>query len=583
MLRLARWTVWVGVCVALGACDDGGATGDVALVDAAGVDAARDGGGMDGGAIDEGVPGDAGELDGGGLDAGRLDGSEGDAGSDDPARVDVEQGRVRGRVVEGVVEFLGVPFAEPPVGERRFAAPVPAAPWDGERSATDWPPPCPQLPPQGGELLGSEDCLALNVWRPVDAVDAPVLVFIHGGGNMFGASSEINSGVRIYSGERWARRFGVVVVTIQYRLNILGYLVDAALDGEVERGAAANWGLRDQIAALAWVRDNVAAFGGDPERVLLFGESGGASSVCGLVATPAAAGLFSVAIMQSGGCGGQALDAVRGWSTEVTAAVGCDGAVDRVACLRGASVEALVRAASEGRAPDEGVAQNPAGPTVDGALLPRGPLAMMAAGEHNHAPLVFGANAMETAWPLFGIVGAGQVWDAARYEERVRAMFGPLADAVLAEYAVPDPYANHAAALIALTTDLQFVCPTRTYARAAAATQAEPVYRYLYDHPMAGASLGLRLLGAFHGAELLYQFQHIEHIDDYMATADDLAVQAGMAGLWVDFARGGAPEQVEWPAFDAASDPYLSIEAAPRAATGLRTARCDFWEALLGG
>ncbi len=397
---------------------------------------------------------------------------------------------------------------------------------------------------------------------------------------MFGSTSEINSGVRIYSGERLARRFGVVVVTIQYRLNILGYLADPALDGEVEGWAAANWGLRDQVLGLEWVRDNVAAFGGDPERVLLFGESGGASSVCGLVATPAAAGLFSAAIMQSGGCGGSSLQSVRAWSGEVAAAVGCDGVDDRVACLRSADFEALVRAANAGQLTDEGVANTPAGPTVDGELLPQSPLARLAAGTHNHVPLVFGANAMETAWPLFGIVGGGQMWDAARYEARVRVMFGPFADAVLAEYTVPDRYANHAAALIALTTDAQFVCPTRTYARAAAASQDAPVYRYLYDHPMAGAGFALQLLGAFHGSELLYQFQHIEHIDGYAATDDDLAVQAGMAGLWVDFARSGAPEQFEWPAYDAETDPYLSIEATPTVGWGLRTERCDFWQDL---
>lgn len=561
-LRSALASITLALAVLAG-CDDGASTPDVP------VNAEPDGAAVQ----DADAPEDL------GPDATPPDAAV-DAGPADPAVAQVGAGRVLGEHADGVVAFRGIPYAAAPVGGARFAPPGPVPPWDGERPALDWPPPCPQRSSATGEILGSEDCLAVNVWRPEAAEAAPVLVFIHGGGNMFGSTSELNSGVHIYSGARLARRFGVVVVTLQYRLNILGYLADPAL-GELDGGAPANWGMRDQIAALGWVQRNIAAFGGDPDRVLLFGESGGAASVCGLVASPAAAGLFSAAIMQSGGCGGRPLAEVRAWGDEVAAAVGCADAADRVACLRGADLDELVRAASQGQMPLEGVAQNPAGPTVDGVLLPEGPLAMMQAGAHNQVPLVFGANAMETAWPFFGIVGSGQVWDAARYEARVRAMFGPRADAVLAQYAVgPDGYPNHAAALIALTTDVQFVCPTRTYARAAAANQAAPVYRYLYDHAMEGGAAGLRLLGAFHGAELLYQFQHIEHIEPYDPSPGDLAVQAALGQIWVDFARTGAPDpSLGWSAWDA-EDRYLRISDPPSAEAGLRSAACDFWESL---
>ncbi len=537
-----------------------------------------------GGSGSNGDPGDAGPDTGVSADATPdLDGST----QDSETLVFLESGMVRGVLEDGVVAFKSIPYAAPPIGERRWRPPERVEPWDGELRADTWPPPCLQVTRSMNESFGQEDCLYLNVWRTTAEEVAPVLVFIHGGGNMFGSTSEEVSGVRLYSGAGLARASGAVVVTIQYRLNILGYFSHPDLDEELTQGASGNWGLRDQIGALKWVKENIHAFGGDPERTLLFGESGGAASVCGLVATPAAAGLFSAALMQSGGCGGRGLSEVRDWSAEIIQEVGCGHETEILTCMREASGESLALAASLGSNPSQGFVNMRAGPTIDGALLPQSPLAMFASGESNQVPMVFGVNAHETAAPLFGIVGSGQDWNADTYEQRVRAIFGPLADDVLAEYTVgsgPDQYPNHAAALIALTTDLQFICPNRTYARTLAENSSEPVYRYLYSHAMQGGPPGLALLGAGHGFELFYIFQHMADLESYNATPEDFQVQEAMSAFWVNLAADADPGSfagVTWPIYDPATDPYLDITAPLQSAEGLRTQRCDFWESLL--
>lgn len=492
----------------------------------------------------------------------------------------VEQGTLRGVEDEGVFSFRSVPYAAAPVGALRWKPPAPAPSWDGERLADAWPEPCPQVEREDtSAAFGSEDCLYVNVWKPEGAESAPVLVFIHGGGNMFGSTSEINSGVRIYSGAKLARKYGAVVVTLQYRLNTFGYLSLPALDDEVTGGASGNWGLRDQIAALGWIERNIEAFGGSPDRTLLFGESGGAASVCAIVAAPSAAGLFDAAIIQSGGCGGMTLEQARANGQEVAAAVGCDQEQDVMACMRSKSMEELVVAANIDAGPSSGIARTKGGPQIDGVILDSSPLASISRGEHNKVPLVFGANADETAWPFFGIIG--QTWSETKYKQYVRSLFGVAAANQLFTYydSGINGFANHTAALIGLTTDIQFVCPARSYTRAAAASQQEPVYRYIYDHAIAGQGA---LLGAFHGLELLFQFQHMQDLENYTARASDLAVQDHLGELWVGFADGAPPEidGVVWPTYDSATDPYLLIQESLAAGQGYRAERCDLIDGL---
>ena len=246
-----------------------------------------------------------------------------------PAIVATQSGVVEGAESEGGgLEFLGVPFAKPPLGELRWAAPEDPDCWDGVRPATEWAEACLQrsyditASPPTMEDLGSEDCLSLNVWTPgTTGTGRPVLVFIHGGGNQQGSARDEALGALMYEGRFLSQTEEVVVVSIQYRLGLFGFLADPSL--EDASGHAGNYGLLDQIHALGWVRRNIAAFGGDPTQVLVFGQSAGGLDVCMLVASPLAAGLFDAALIQSGGCivltEAEALARSEEWAT----AVGC--------------------------------------------------------------------------------------------------------------------------------------------------------------------------------------------------------------------------------------------------------------------
>ena len=270
------------------------------------------------------------------------------AGAAEPGLVPTSSGWVRGSTTDtGTWSFRGIPYAAAPVGDLRFRPPAPAACAPTEIAATDFGAMCPQFEGEEegiatGRIVGDEDCLTLNVWTPPDYGERtsalPVLFFIHGGGNTAGSSSKRVGGQAMYDGERLAASNEAVVVTINYRLGPLGYLTLPSLAAESEHASAGNYGLLDQIAALAWVRDNIGAFGGDPARVLVFGESGGAVDTCMMVATPLAAGLFSAALMESGACAAQSGAERQSQGAELAAAAGCDGA-DEVACLRALSVE----------------------------------------------------------------------------------------------------------------------------------------------------------------------------------------------------------------------------------------------------
>ena len=248
------------------------------------------------------------------------------------ATVVTDRGAVRGTAAAGVTDWLDIPFAAPPVGPLRWAAPELPACWRGVRSTQAFGPPCPQL--DNGTVIGSEDCLSLNVWKPANAkATAPraVMVFVHGGGNQQGSASNVVSGVTLYDGANLARTGDVVVVTVQYRVGALGYLASPSLASGTQ--PAGNYGLLDQVAALQWVQGNIGAFGGDPKRVLLFGESAGAVDTCMLVASPLARGLFSRALMESGACGASDTATSERVASDFAQAAGCTGA-DVAACLR---------------------------------------------------------------------------------------------------------------------------------------------------------------------------------------------------------------------------------------------------------
>jgi para-nitrobenzyl esterase len=501
-----------------------------------------------------------------------------------PGTVATRYGTVRGHTAGGTWAFQGIPFAAPPTGALRWRPPVTPECWAGVREAAAFPPPCLQMNPTRG-VIGSEDCLYLNIWTPSSATpeSLPVMVFIHGGGNMSGSTSEMPvPGVPTYDGQALAERGNVVVVTVQYRLNTFGYFVHPALDSESPAGTSGNYGLMDQLAALRWVQDTIRAFGGDPARVILFGESGGATDVCALYASPLAAGLFRAALVESGGCGGLPKSQVQEWSAKTVAKTSCAAAPEVLTCLRALDGASLVKAMDSTTVDQNGRVVTPTGPTIDGDVLPDSPLALMSRGQQSHVPFIVGTNASETASPIFRLPATVS---AAQYEQFVRNLFPSQANQVLAEYPLAD-YPSGRDALVAVTTDFQFTCPARTYARAAASNQSEPVYRYFYTQVMQGGAAQTAAIGATHGYELFFVFQHLQALPTYRPTASDTALEAAMLGFWTSLAAAGEPNaaggSVAWPAYDTKTDSYIDLGTPVVAGAGVRTAKCDFWDALRG-
>ncbi len=499
----------------------------------------------------------------------------------EPEIVRVEQGMLRGSREGEVVVFRGVPFAAPPVGPLRWRPPAPPEAWSGTRDAREFGPPCPQLD-DNGMVVGEEDCLQLNLWRPAARTPGellPVMVFIHGGGHVQGSATvEAGRGEILYDGAELARRGHVVAVTVQYRLGALGFVSIPELDAERADGGSGNLGTLDLVAVLQWLRCNLAAFGGDRERVMIFGESAGAVETCMLLVARPADGLFSSALMESGGCVARSLTSARSSAAELVAAAGCVGAPDVAACLRALPAEQLVLAL-----PSPASVTGPQGPfqpVVDGVVIPDDPLDVIASGRHHHVPLVVGANADETGRDAPLLMSENQ------YRAAVLALAGGsqlLADLVLARYPAAD-YASPRAAYVALTTDVKFVCTARRVVRAARVGQDLPVWRYYFARPYRGGSALLESFGAYHGAELPYVFGNLR-IAGYDPPPEEEALSAAMLGAWTSFAANGDPgpaQGVPWPQAASGDDPYLLLDVPVTAGDGVRTEQCDFWDVLLG-
>ncbi|HHH10451.1 MAG TPA: carboxylesterase family protein, partial [Sorangium sp.] len=473
------------------------------------------------------------------------------------------------------------------VGTLRFAPPEAHACWGGTRDATTFGAKCPQYdnsttPPT---LVGDEDCLTLNVWTPATGATAtprPVMFFIHGGGNVQGASSaQIVGGTPLYTGKHLAAAHDAVVVTVNYRLGALGFLATDELKAESDSASAGNYAIMDQLAALRWVRDNIAAFGGDAQRVLLFGESAGGGNVCSLLATPSAAGLFHAALIQSGGCLLPQMATVVGRHNMLVDNSSCGAAADRLACLRELDVDTLL-----GEFPGsisgvfdaslEGVGVG-YGPLVDGKLITQSPLAAMTAGTHNQVPIVFGTNAEELAQLI-----TTKVNTEAEYVATIEAAFMSQGqswiDSVLAAYPAAN-YPDAQAALVDVFSDMRFTCLNRAYARAAAAGP-QPVYRYWFSRQ---AETKQGPLAAAHGIELAYMFGSLSDIPLFTPAAADAALSSDMMGYWARFAASGDPNgagAVNWPKYNNATDPVLVLDSPIVSQDNLKTAQCDMWDSF---
>ncbi len=464
-----------------------------------------------------------------------------------PLGVLVTGGEVSGRAVDGVVEYLGIPFAAPTGGEARFGPPRPVPPWPGVRPARDHGPQCvqngylPGLPPIGQT---SEDCLTIDVYAPDRARDRPlpVMVFFYGGGYINGSNSEYDGPTRMVADG------DVIVAVPNYRLGPFGFMSLPELTAE-SGGATGTVGIQDQQAALRWVRDNAPAFGGDPGNVTIFGESAGGVSVCTHFAAPGSEALFAKAIIQSGACAQAPLAPVDpgeafARSQRYAERVGCGDAATRLACLRALPVAALLDAPNV-----EADGQTPVWvPSIDGVVITR-TLDAALAGDAGKTPLIVGTTSAEGALSVAETDYArGHVPDAASYERYVRESFGADAERVLARYPL-DRYPSPAAAQIAVITDSRFACPALFTSRTAREA-GHPLWQYEVDQAPLGAANPV-LPGAFHSSELFYLFTRFMGVP-IPWTGASAAFAARMQHWWTTFAHTGdpnAPGSPEWPAW----------------------------------
>jgi para-nitrobenzyl esterase len=493
-----------------------------------------------------------------------------------PGTVMTAQGPVQGSQSGSSYAYLGIPYAAPPVGERRWRPPLEPECHPELRAATTFGEICPQL--AMGKVVGDEDCLTLNVWAPVSppAQPLPVLVWVHGGGNHSGLSwrSGIAGGFE-NDGRTFVDR-GLIFVSFNYRIGALGFLAHPALDTESEDGTSGNYGLMDQIQALTWIQQNIAAFGGDPKQVTVMGSSVGATDMAALMASPAGAGLFQRAILQSLVEGGQLPTLTQyeqGTGARVVEALGCAQDDDVGACLRQRSTAEIVNALP-GKLD---VFPRIYTPIVDGRLLTAAPIDVIASGEHAHVAILMGGNASETAQQSGSL---GEVGDEGSYRVALAKVFAGKQEQVFSKYP-PGAYGGAKAALVAATTDALHLCPTRRFLRTIAAAQHEPVYRYLYTHRFENDPM-LAAFGASHVFELPFVFHFTGAV--YQPSEAELALSDAMVGYWTSFARSGDPNQdgrVDWPTLGGEDDRYLELDTTIEAKAGLHGDLCDFWDRSL--
>jgi para-nitrobenzyl esterase len=502
------------------------------------------------------------------------------AGSLDAAPVKTKAGLVEGEATtDGSVRvFRGIPFAAPPVGELRWKAPQPVAPWHGVRAAKEYGTRCLQ-----GKLFDDisfpnlgEDCLTLNVWTPAKSASErlPVMVWIHGGGFQAGAGSEPR-----HDGEAFARQ-GVVLVHFNYRLGVFGFLAHPELTKEAG-GSSGNYGLLDQVAALQWVRDNVAAFGGDPKNVTIFGESAGSFAVSALMASPLAKGLFHRAIGESGAffSGGILRLQPLAASEQQGLSFARTLAAESLAALRAKAGDEVLQAALK--------VQPWFGPNLDGRVLTEPVADTFAAGRQARVPLLAGWNADEIR---AAVTLAPEKPTAARFVEDTRKRFGAAAEAILKAYpATTDAEALESAA--ALGSDVFIGYVTWKWMEAHAATGQSPIFRYSFDRKIpvepgrvqGGRPVTSADIGARHAGEIEYVFGTLElSLPKVPWQASDRALSQAMTAYWANFARGGDPNGKglpQWPRYDSGRA-VLRLDETIRSAPETNRGRYEALDAL---
>jgi para-nitrobenzyl esterase len=506
-------------------------------------------------------------------------------GASAPPKVQTSLGPVEGLRRDGADVFLGIPYALPPTGERRLAAPVAAAAWTEPLRATIPPSACPQLasPDPAGLASSNEDCLYLNVWTPTPASGVtsrgkPVMVWIHGGGFVegYGAAKQ-------YDATRLASSADAVVVTVNYRVGALGFLAAPDLDDADARHVSGNYGLLDLQMALRWVAQNVSAFGGDPGNVTVMGESAGANAVLGLLASPGSEGLFHRAIVQSATDGAHTLPLRQAERERYAGAldeIGC-GTANTVACLRAARPDAFLRITAR--------------PTMvqDGLVLPLDPFEAFQEGRFIKVPVLIGTNAKENY--LFTARVESDVLKRTMVPGDIpgllRSSFGDKADAVSALYR-PEAYVTASALIGSALTDRRFSCMANL-ARTALAAHV-PVYGYQLD--IADPAQQQQLVPgsdlpnlSYHTTDLGYVFNNDN--DAHALSGRHAALSRMISGYWTAFAAAGepnageqnaggdSPARLPWRRFTVDDRAILSISDTPVMRSDFADEhKCGFWE-----
>ena len=499
--------------------------------------------------------------------------------------VNTTSGPIKGNSINGIYEFLGVPFAKPPIDSLRWRPPQDPTKWDSVLTTQQFKPGCIQKDFTQGDttytILGSEDCLYLNIWTP-DTISKtlPVMVFIHGGANQQGATDEVSGGTQIYYGKNLAQRGHVVVVTIEYRLGSLGFLVHPGLDQENSNHVSGNYGLMDQIKALQWVRSNITAFGGDSSKVMVFGESAGGLDIGDLLFSPLAKGLFQRACIES------AVPVAIDYKTAEDKGIqfvnqyiqtGTDS--EKIDYMRKLPEDSLIKYLTNGLA--GGIVQTQWSPVLDNYIISGSPIIDLSLGKFNHVPLIIGTNADEMALSSPPIV----------YPAMVTSLMNLLVPAKYVSEGLNfyPPGSNNTEArnsYVQILTDKQFTSTVRRTSQLISENQNEPVWRYFLTYKQSGI---LNSLGSYHGLELFYVFNNWENAtlgSGKLFTAQDDSLQNNMLKYWVNFANTGNPNGnslPNWPEYNDSTDCYMEINATSDGTkSGVRTEKCNFWDEASG-
>ncbi|OGP50365.1 MAG: hypothetical protein A2Y79_11620 [Deltaproteobacteria bacterium RBG_13_43_22] len=502
--------------------------------------------------------------------------------------VQLDTGKISGLIIGQDPEirvFKGIPYAAPPVGDLRWRPPQAVKPWEGVLQCNTFGPVCPQ--PSRTRIIQinfdkiSEDCLYLNVWTKARNNQArlPVMVWIHGGGNISGAASQ-----PYYDGEALARQ-GVVLVSLNYRLGPFGFFAHPLLSKESGRDVSGNYGLLDQIAALKWVQKNIRAFGGDPKRVTIFGESAGGLNVCCLMASPSAKGLFHRAIAESGHAFGKTRHLKQTWfgrepmekqGERIAQELGCADKPDPLAALRALSADRILEGTKPVLGLIEGIGEkgNRFGPITDGWVIPEDIFTIYKQGKQLNVPLIVGTNANE------GIIFLPMIpiKTAEEYRMGITAAYGRFAEDVLALFPVSKD-TDIRKALSNLLGDLGFIAGARYFSRSMGSVSSKV---YLYHFTMKPQGPLGEALGAFHGSEIPYVF---DNLDKGAFPPDEIRLSLAklINGYWVQFAKTGNPNRKGapfWPVYDAGSDQHLEFGETVKVGTGLRQTAGDLHDKI---